>query len=125
METIILIVEDYPESREVLRFMLESCGYAVIEASDGIEAVDKAKRFSPDLILMDISLPVVDGLTAARAIREVSGTGVPIIAVTAFGSDFRREASDSGCDELLEKPLDYGILRPMISRYLGRRIAST
>ncbi len=123
MEKVILIVEDYNDSREVLRFMLERCGYAVVEASDGIEAVDKARRFSPDLILMDISLPVVDGLTATRAIREIAGSGVPIIAVTAFGSDFRGDASAAGCDELLEKPLDYSVLKPMIRSYLQRGAA--
>lgn len=123
MEKMILIVEDYDDSREVLRFMLERCGYNVIEASDGIEAVDKARRFRPDLILMDISLPVVDGLTATRAIREVTGLGVPIIAVTAFGSDFRSDASAAGCDELLEKPLDHRLLKPLIRRYLKRGAA--
>ncbi|MBK7708186.1 MAG: response regulator [Acidobacteria bacterium] len=119
MEKLILIVEDYEDSRDVLRFLLESCGYFVIEAADGIEAVDKVRRFHPDLILMDISLPVVDGLTATRAIREVTfGSRVPIIAVTAFGSDFKREASEAGCDELLDKPLDYRILKPMLRQYL-------
>jgi len=68
MSSKILIVEDYDDSREVLRYLLESSGYSVIEATDGIEAVDKVKQYHPDLILMDISLPVVDGLTATRAV---------------------------------------------------------
>ncbi len=119
MEKLILIVEDYDDSREVLKYLLESCGYFVIEATDGIEAVDKVRQFHPDLILMDISLPVVDGLTATRAIREVvGGRNVPIIAVTAFGSDYKRQATEAGCNELLNKPLDYRILKPMLRQYL-------
>ncbi len=120
MSSKILIVEDYDDSREVLRYLLESCGYSVIEATDGIEAVDKVKQYHPDLILMDISLPVVDGLTATRAIREVSGERMPIIAVTAFGSDYEGAAKAAGCDELLDKPLDYRILKPMLKEYLER-----
>lgn len=114
----ILIVEDYEDSREMLRYLLESYGYLVIEATDGIDAVDKARQCLPDLILMDISLPVVDGLTATRAIREVSGAGVPIIAVTAFGGDFKRAARDAGCDDLLDKPLDLKLLKPMLRSLL-------
>ncbi len=118
MKPKILIVEDYDDSREVLRYLLESCGYEVYEAADGIEAIDRVKEFEPDLILMDISLPTVDGLTAARAIREVTGDRIPIIAVTAFGSDYKSEARDAGCDDLLDKPLDYRILRPLLRSYL-------
>jgi len=65
----VLIVEDYDDSRNFMKFLLESYGYQVVEAADGIEAVDRFKQQHPDMILMDISLPVVDGLTATKAIR--------------------------------------------------------
>src|SRR5215213_6069167 len=99
----VLIVEDYEDARSFMKFLVESHGYQVIEASDGIEALDRFKKYHPDLVLMDISLPVVDGLTATKAIREVDGakSHVPIIAVTAFGKAFYKQAIEAGCDDLI------------------------
>jgi CheY-like chemotaxis protein len=103
-----------------MKYVVESYGYEVIEASDGIEAVDRFKQFHPDLILMDISLPMVDGLTTAKAIREFDESGhVPIIAVTAFGKMYYKEAMEAGCDELIDKPVDFEMLEPVISKYIG------
>lgn len=124
MSNLVLIVEDYEDTREFMRFLLEGYGYDVIEASDGIEAMDRVRRFHPDLILMDISLPLVDGLTATRAIREFEsgefehGKPTPIIALTAFGKTFKSNAIDAGCNELLEKPVDFERLEPLIRSYL-------
>lgn len=115
----ILVVEDYDDSREFMKFLLESYGYQVIEAVDGLEAVDKAKQYHPDLVLMDISLPNVDGLTATRVIKEFEKTNdVPIIAVTAFGGDYRHKAIEAGCDDLIDKPIDFSELEPILHQYL-------
>lgn len=115
----VLVVEDYADSREFMKFLLESYGYTVIEAVDGIEAVDKVKQYHPDLILMDLSLPIVDGLTATRAIREFERkSSIPIIAVTAFGNDYRRRAIEAGCDDLIDKPVDFEELEPILHHYL-------
>jgi two-component system, cell cycle response regulator DivK len=116
----VLIVEDYDDTRNLMKFLIESYGYQVIEAADGIEAVDKVKQLHPDLILMDISLPVVDGLTATRFIRETdSSSNVPIIAVTAFGKSYYKKAIEAGCNDLIPKPLDFDTLEPIINQYLA------
>lgn len=115
----ILIVEDYDDARSFMKFLVESYGYEVIEASDGIEAFDKFKQFHPDLILMDISLPLVDGLTTTRTIREFEDAGkVPIIAVTAFSGLYYKQAIEAGCNDLIGKPVDFELLAPVIHQYL-------
>ena len=116
----VLIVEDYEDTRNFMKFLIESYGYQVIEASDGIEAVDRAKHLSPDLILMDISLPMVDGLTATKAIRESSSAAkLPIIAITAFGKSYYDRAIEAGCNDLIDKPVDFDRLKPVLNHYLA------
>lgn len=116
----VLIVEDYEDTRNFMKFLIEAYGYQVIEAKDGMEAVNRAKTMMPDLILMDISLPGVDGLTATKAIREFEqGRNLPIIAVTAYGSLYYDEAMKAGCDQLIDKPVDFDELRPVLTKYLG------
>jgi len=116
----VLIVEDYEDTREFMKILLESYGYKVIEAADGIEAIDRVKQYHPDLILMDISLPVVDGLTATRAIREFDeASKVPIIAVTAFGKNYYKKAIEAGCNDLIDKPVDFDSLEPILRSYLS------
>ena len=116
----VLIVEDYEDTREFMKILLESYGYKVIEAADGIEAIDRVKQYHPDLILMDISLPVVDGLTATRAIREFDADSkVPIIAVTAFGKNYYKKAIEAGCNDLIDKPVDFDSLEPILRSYLS------
>ena len=115
----ILIVEDNEDTRNFMKYLIESYGCQPIEASDGIEALDKFKKHQPDIILMDMSLPTVGGLTATRAIREVDATGkVPIIAVTAFGNDYREQAIEAGCNDLISKPLDFAALHSLIKKHL-------
>lgn len=115
----VLIVEDYEDAREFMKFLLETYGYQVIEATDGIEAVDRVKQQNPDLVLMDISLPVVDGLTATRAIREFDKKAdLPIIAVTAFGKNYYKRAIEAGCNDLIDKPIDFDVLEPILHQYL-------
>lgn len=116
----VLIVEDYEDTRDFMKFLLESYGYQVIEAADGIEAIDRVKQQHPDLVLMDISLPVVDGLTATRVIRESNATEeVPIIAVTAFGKSYYKKAMEAGCNDLIDKPVDFDVLEPILNQYLA------
>ncbi|HEY8561499.1 MAG TPA: response regulator [Pyrinomonadaceae bacterium] len=122
MSKVILVVEDYEDIRSFLKYLLEEKGYQVCEARDGIEAFDRFKQMHPDLILMDISLPEVDGLTATKAIRalEVDGENIPIIAVTAFGKLYYKKAMEAGCNELIDKPVDFDELVPVINQYLER-----
>lgn len=115
----ILIVEDNEDTRSFMKYLIKSYGYLAIEAADGIEALDKFKKYLPDIVLMDISLPTVGGLTATKAIREVDATGkVPIIAITAFGKDYREQAIEAGCNDLISKPLDFDVLHLIIEKYL-------
>lgn len=121
MQKTVLIVEDYADTRAMMKFLLQGYGYQVIEAADGQEAMDKAQENPPDLILMDLSLPVMDGLTATQNIRKFDGFGkVPIIAVTAYGNSYYRQALEAGCDDLINKPLDFDKLEPILSQYLAQ-----
>jgi len=115
----VLIVEDNEDTRTFMKYLIERYGYQAVEAADGIEALEQFKKHQPDIILMDISLPTVGGLTATKAIREIDGTGkVPIIAVTAFGSLYYDQAIEAGCNDLITKPLDFDVLHPLIEKYL-------
>ena len=120
MPKIVLVVEDYADTRTMMKFLLQSYGFQVVEAADGQEAVDKAQESAPDLILMDLSLPIMDGLTATQTIRKFSGFGkIPIIAVTAYGNSYYRQAIEAGCDDLINKPLDFDKLEPILNQYLS------
>ena len=118
---LILVAEDQSDIREMMRIFLEMEGYAVIEAKDGREAVIKVLDHRPDLVFMDIAMPVVDGVEAIRSIREIPEVAsVPIVAVSAYGSYFREVARDAGCDLLLRKPLDLDALSPVIESLIHR-----
>ncbi len=115
----ILIVEDYADARSFMKFVVEMYGYEVIEAANGQEAVETVKHELPDLILMDLAMPVMDGFTATRIIRESNGKDqMPIIAVTAFGSSCYKQAIEAGCNDLVDKPVDFEKLKPVLTRYL-------
>lgn len=116
----VLIAEDYADTRTMMRYLLQHFGYDVVEAADGREAVEKTRESRPDLILMDISMPVVDGLTATQMIRQIDGCRtIPIIAVTAYGKSYYRQAIEAGCDDLINKPLDFDNLQPILEQYLS------
>ena len=120
----ILIVEDSEDTRSFMKYLIESYGYETIEAADGIEALDLFKKHQPDLILMDMSLPTVGGLTATKAIREVDASGrVPIIAVTAFGKSYLEKSIEAGCNNLITKPFDFNVLHSLIKKYLESETA--
>ncbi|HEV7395402.1 MAG TPA: response regulator [Pyrinomonadaceae bacterium] len=113
----ILLVEDSDDARYFMRLELEHCGYSVIEAADGMKAVELAFQEHPDIILMDLSLPNMDGLEATKRIRENEELKkVPIIAVTAHQeSTFRQGAAASGFDAYVTKPVDMNFLSELIS----------
>ena len=118
----VLLVEDTEDNRFMMRRLLEMSGYRVVEATNGEEAVRLAKSERPDLILMDLSLPVIDGLAATRAIRKLNGLSkTPIIAVSAHDtSDFQSDALAAGCDSYITKPIDFSQLEQLIARLLGK-----
>jgi CheY-like chemotaxis protein len=119
MKKRVLVVEDYEDTRILLKFMIEQLGYSVIEASGPYEAIDKADEFLPDLILMDIGMPLLDGLSVAQLIKDKKTNSlVPIIAVTAF-SDIKAEALKAGCSDVIYKPVQPELLREMLDRYAG------
>jgi CheY-like chemotaxis protein len=119
MQKKILIVEDYADIRLMMKMLVRGYGYEVIEAADGYEAVEKAKKFHPDLILMDLSMPLMNGLAATEIIRTFDGMKtLPIIAVTAYGKAYYQKAIEAGCNDVLSKPLDFNTLEPLLSQYL-------
>lgn len=111
-----LIVEDAEDARFFMRLAMEQLGYIVFEAEDGEKAVAVAQREHPDIILMDLSLPIMDGFAATKLIRTTDGmNGVTIIAVTAHqGTDFREEARGAGFDAYVTKPIDIDSLNQLI-----------
>lgn len=125
MQKTILIVEDFQDSRNLLKFILEELNYNVLEADDGFKAVELAKRHVPDLILMDMALPMISGISATKIIREFRETSkVPIIAVTASGQYIYPQAIAAGCNDLLLKPLDVEKLKSTIEHYLSEEVTS-
>ena len=112
----VLLVEDYADSRFMLGRLLEMSGYRVLEAADGREAVEAAERECPDVVLMDLQMPVLDGFTATSIIRRIESTcRVPVIAVSAqSGEDFISAARRVGCDHFVPKPVDFGLLLELV-----------
>jgi two-component system cell cycle response regulator DivK len=116
----IMVVEDYDDTRILLRHGLEGMGYSVLEASNGQEAVDIAEREHPDLILMDLDLPILDGIAATQRIRQQAEMeSVPIVAVTAYPMSYTHvKAFAKGCNEYMPKPIDMSELAELVDRYL-------
>jgi two-component system cell cycle response regulator DivK len=116
----VMVVEDFEDNRFMMRRLLEMSGYRVVEAVNGQEAVEKARNEHPDLILMDLSLPLLDGLAATRRIREYAELKkVPIVAVSAHDTaDFHAEALAAGCNEYVTKPIDFDQLETLLSRLI-------
>ncbi|HLE62776.1 MAG TPA: response regulator [Pyrinomonadaceae bacterium] len=119
----ILLVEDYPETRTMLRQWLERKGYRLVEAADGQEALDLAPLAHPDLILMDLRLPEMNGIAATRRLREHPELkDVPVIALSALDpAMFRDAAMAVGCVDYLTKPIDLDELEELLIRLLGYR----
>jgi two-component system cell cycle response regulator DivK len=113
----ILLAEDFEDTRHLMRLMLELRGHDVLEAVNGQEAVECALSEHPDLILMDMSMPVMDGLTATQCIRKNAATAqIPILALSAHMADprWRARALKCGCSGCYAKPLDFDSLEEML-----------
>lgn len=112
----VLVVEDYDDSRFMMARLLELSGYRALEASDGREAVSAVERECPDVILMDLQMPVLDGFTATSIIRRMEGVcHVPIIAVSAQqAEEYAGAARLVGCDHFVAKPVDFDQLLELV-----------
>jgi len=118
----IMVVEDYDDTRHFLKRILEKKGYRVLEAVNGQEAIEIAQREHPDLILMDLDLPILDGIGATQSLRQHQDTkAVPIVALTAYPMSYTRvKAFAKGCNEYLSKPIDFDELEKLLMRYVAR-----
>jgi CheY-like chemotaxis protein len=116
----VLVVDDMPDNLILISLSLQSNGYRVLTASNGEEAIRVASLARPDLILMDIAMPEVDGLSAVRRIRLLPELKhVHVVALTAFSTDgFRKAAYEAGFDAYLTKPLDFDRLNSLIKMLL-------
>jgi two-component system cell cycle response regulator DivK len=117
----ILVIEDTEDNRQIIRDLLDSAGYEYIEAVDGLSGVEKAKAEKPDLILMDMQLPGIDGYEATRRIKaEPALRAIPVIAVTSYalaGDEEKTRAA--GCDDYVAKPFSPRVLLQKIRARLG------
>jgi two-component system cell cycle response regulator DivK len=122
MSKCILVVEDHEDNRQILRDMLSAAGYEMVEAHDGEQALEKVAASRPDLILMDIQLPGIDGYEVTRRIKaDPALAAIPIIAVTSYalaGDDAKAKAA--GCDDYVAKPFSPRQLLTKIREYLPR-----
>lgn len=116
----ILVVDDFDDTRLLLKTWLEKKGYSVVEAGNGNQAVMAAENYPPDLIIMDLEMPGMDGLDATRKIRTIANLAqVPIVAVSAYGADlFRDQALAAGCDEYVATPFEPDELEKLIRSLL-------
>ena len=116
----VLVVDDALEARESMRLLLELHGYQVDTAADGREAVSSAVNCRPDVILMDIAMPIMDGLSATRELRATPETRhMPVVALSAYLTQSRwiADAVDAGCTDFLAKPADWHQLQRVLSRF--------
>ncbi len=118
---LILVAEDNPDNRNLLTRRLERQGWTVVVAEDGLEAVAVCRSAKPDLVLMDVAMPNMNGLEATRALRADPATaGTKIIAVTAHAMDANRiECIEAGCDDFATKPINFPELVAKIRDHMG------
>jgi two-component system, cell cycle response regulator DivK len=118
----VLLVEDNDDNRTIYATILGHYGYEVVQAPNGLDGVNLADRHRPDLIIMDISLPVMDGLEATRRIRANPNTSdIPVLAVTAHALDSDRErVINAGCNNYLAKPVEPRLLLEQVERMIGK-----
>jgi CheY-like chemotaxis protein len=117
----ILYIEDHPAQRDIMAQMLELSGYEVAVASDGIDGLDQARSWKPDLILMDLRMPRMDGFEAIKELRKDPTTEeIPVIAISAWASAKHKErAMEAGANEHFTKPVDLTRLLDTINRLLA------
>lgn len=116
----VMVVDDNEDLREMLRYMVERLGYRVVEAENGREAIEIARHRCPDLILMDLSMPVMDGLSATRLLRAMEEMyHVPIVAISANRREIAQaDALAAGCNEYLTKPVNFHQLQSLLDNWL-------
>ena len=116
----ILVVDDFDDTRLLLRTWLQKKGYHVVEAENGNQAVAEAESLQPDLIIMDVEMPELDGLSATRKIRTLENSkDVPIVVVSAYAADqFRDDALAAGCNEYVSTPFEPDVLEKVIESLL-------
>ena len=121
LQRTILIVDDFDDTRLLLRTWLQKKGFRIIEAENGNQAVSQAESERPDLIIMDVEMPELDGLLATRQIRALPhARTLPIVAVSAYGADqFRKEALAAGCNEYVSTPFEPDELEKLIRALLS------
>jgi CheY-like chemotaxis protein len=119
----ILLVEDNNEVRELLALFMKRLGYKVVEAATGLEAIDRASTVQPDLIMMDLRLPAMNGAeTTARLKANPSTRDIPLLVITASGAGMvTQSALAAGAAEILHKPIDVTTLSNVLRRYLSAR----
>ncbi len=119
----VLLVEDNRDNQELMRFLLERAGYFVRTANTGLQALAAARSERPDVVLMDLSLPEMDGWTAARQMRDDPQlAGIPLIAVTAHTlPGDRRKALESGFDSYISKPINVHMFDIMVAKVLEQK----
>jgi len=112
----ILVVDDFDDTRLLLRTWLRKKGYRVVEAENGNEAIAKVRDTDPDLVIMDVEMPELDGLSATRQIRTLKNFAeLPIVAVSAYGADmFREQALAAGCNDYMSTPFEPDELEKLI-----------
>ena len=120
---LVLVVDDYVDAREMCSEFLRFAGYRVVEAADGVEAIEKAIELSPSLILMDLSLPRLDGWEATRRLKkDVRTRDIPIVALTGHAlTGHAEKAQDAGCDGFLTKPCLPDVMAAEVKRMLDAR----
>jgi len=119
---LVLVVDDFQDNREMFAEFLSISGFRVAEAANGRQAVDLARELLPDIILMDLSLPEIDGWQATRMLKADERTKrIPVVALTGHAvSGYTQQATDAGCDALLTKPCAPDLLVSEIHRVLAR-----
>ena len=121
MQGTILIAEDHDDVRNLTKLMVEMLGHKVIEAADGFEALELARKHRPDLILMDIAMPVMNGVVASKLIRETRACrNTPIVAITAYSSEYLYNADSITFDKVLEKPVELSDIEDAIEEFLAK-----
>jgi CheY-like chemotaxis protein len=121
MRELVLLVEDNEVNRYLARFLLEHGGFNVVTANNGLEALEQARARKPDLILMDIQMPVMDGYEATRQLKtDANLKSVPVVALTAYAMPHERErALAAGCVGQIEKPIDTRTFIAQLRSYLS------
>lgn len=121
----ILVVDDNPDNRNVLTRLLNHGGHDTLTAENGLEALERATQNRPDLVLMDLEMPEMDGWSATHELRKSDLlAGIPVIAVTGHVTrDEIRRAQEAGCDDVVSKPIDYYVLIDKIDQHLPSAVA--